>query len=146
MQPTTDRHPAYRSVSRTVRLTYEELWAIDTYVRDHNQQGHRWDAEWSRAIHEGILAYQPLTAEKRADYSHPVTAPLEFWWWVEAQVPGALRVGSDLEFGRKLRIKVFTVLHQEEASQEVNDVSNKLLADVSDALARADDAGRDAGD
>ena len=88
-------------------FTQEELWQIQSAVRDHEDCGCNWERAHMQEVHSGILYLKnhPHVVEVKVEIDD-----VEFWWHVEEQIKQNLTVGTDKMFGRNLLTKIFLVL------------------------------------
>lgn len=101
-----------------IRFTLEELWVLQTMVRQHTQSGFVWDRDDMRQVHKGILELKAMTPEQRASAAYTIKADRQLLWLVEAQVPSTMMIGSAY-IGRDILCKVFAALAQLEAPDDV---------------------------
>lgn len=94
-----------------VLFTLEELWALQTLVRQHTQNGVVWSRSDMRQVHNGIMELRALTPEKRVGAVYAIHADESLLWLIEAQVPSTLMQGSSY-IGRDILCKVFAALGQ----------------------------------
>ncbi len=111
-----------------VLFNLEELWVVQTMVRQHTLSGLVWDRDDMRQVHKGIMELRAMSPEKRAGATYAIHADRQLLWLIEAQVPSTMMQGSAY-IGRDILCKVFTALGQldEPDSVEVSDAPEALL-------------------
>ena len=120
-----------------VLFNLEELWVLQTMVRQHSQSGFVWDRDDMRQVHRGIMELRALSPEKRAGTTYAIHAERQLLWLIEAHVPSTMMQGSPY-IGRDILCKVFTALGQLEAPDGV-----ALPDDLEALLQRLEEGGSD---
>ena len=120
-----------------IRFTLEELWVLQTMVRQHTQSGFVWDRDDMRQVHKGIMELRALSPEQRVSAAYTIRTERQFLWLIEAQVPSTMMQGSSY-IGRDILCKVFTALGQLESPEDV-----ELPDEVEALLLRLEEGGHD---
>lgn len=117
MLPINDAEPVGpRKVD--IRFTLEELWVVQTMVRQHKESGFVWGRDDMRQVHKGIMELKALPPEQRVSASYTIHAEAGLLWLIEAHVPSTMMLGSSY-IGRDILCKVFAALGQLETPDDV---------------------------
>ena len=79
----------------TVPFGLEELWFLQSLVRQHDKLGQVWDRSDMRQIHRGILALSALSPERQGNTTYEIECDEGLLWLMEQQVPMTLAVTPD---------------------------------------------------
>ena len=95
-----------------LNLTDHELWAMRDWIRQHAAYGEVWSTETMRRIHAALLL-----SEANPNRTADLELSEEECWRIDAQIPSALMVGTQL-VGRSLIRKAMVALAEAERANE----------------------------